>query len=167
MQFHAISRNFHAIWAISAIIGPISTCWVSKCIFSCWEIQWCCFHALSCTPSRNFMQFWQFQPFLDRFLHVGYQNACTLAEKFNGNIFTHFHTLLHALSRNCHSISPDFSHFWAKFNMLGILKHVLELWNSLVVLIEAVGLLKGPKAPKKRPKASKGDRRPPSSPLKS
>ena len=33
-QFHAISRNFHAIWAISAIFGPISTCWVSKCMYS-------------------------------------------------------------------------------------------------------------------------------------
>ena len=33
-QFHAISCNFHAIWAISAIFGPISTCWVSKCMYS-------------------------------------------------------------------------------------------------------------------------------------
>merc|ERR1711954_177746 len=33
-QFHAISRNFHAILAISAIFGPISTCWVSKCMYS-------------------------------------------------------------------------------------------------------------------------------------
>ena len=34
MQFHAISHNFHAILAISAIFGPISTCWVSKSIYS-------------------------------------------------------------------------------------------------------------------------------------
>ena len=33
-RVHAISRNFHAIWAISAIFGPISTCWVSKCMYS-------------------------------------------------------------------------------------------------------------------------------------
>ena len=33
-QFHAISRNFHAILAISAIFGPISTCWVSKSMYS-------------------------------------------------------------------------------------------------------------------------------------
>ena len=33
-QFHAISLNFHAILAISAIFGPISTCWVSKCMYS-------------------------------------------------------------------------------------------------------------------------------------
>ena len=33
-RVHAISRNFHAIWALSAIFGPISTCWVSKCMYS-------------------------------------------------------------------------------------------------------------------------------------
>ena len=33
-EFHAISHNFHAILAISAIYGPISTCWVSKCMYS-------------------------------------------------------------------------------------------------------------------------------------
>jgi len=54
-----------------------------------------------------------------------------------------------------------FSHFWANFNMLGIKKHILELRNSLVVLGEAIGLKKGLKAPKKRPKASKRGRRPP------
>ena len=54
-----------------------------------------------------------------------------------------------------------FSHFWANFNMLGIKKLILELRNSLVVLGEAIGLKKGPKAPKKRPKASKRGRRPP------
>ena len=48
-----------------------------------------------------------------------------------------------------------------KNSMLGIKKHVLELRNSLVVLGEAIGLKKGPKAPKKRPKASKRGRRPP------
>ena len=49
--------------------------------------------------------------------------------------------------------------------MLGIKKHVLELTNSLVALAEAIGLQKGPKAPKKRRKASKGSGRPPKSPL--
>ena len=39
-QFHAISHNFHAIWAISAIFGPISTCWVSKSIHSSLQIHW-------------------------------------------------------------------------------------------------------------------------------
>merc|ERR1712082_184669 len=39
-QFHAISRNFHAILAISAIFGPISTCWVSKSMYSSLEIHW-------------------------------------------------------------------------------------------------------------------------------
>merc|ERR1711954_367818 len=33
-RVHAISRNFHVILAISAIFGPISTCWVSKCMYS-------------------------------------------------------------------------------------------------------------------------------------
>ena len=37
--------------------------------------------------------------------------------------------------------------------MFGIKKHVLELRKSFVVLVEAVGLQKGSKAPKKRPKA--------------
>ena len=39
-RVHAISRNFHAILAISAIFGPISTCWVSKSMYSSWEIHW-------------------------------------------------------------------------------------------------------------------------------
>ena len=166
------------------------------------------FHAI-------FMQFWLFQPFLGQFLHVGYQNACTRAEKFIGNTFTQFHAPLHVISRNFTQISRYlgyFSHFWANFNMLGIKKHVLEprnssvilsrnfthlftqfhanfmqfsrnldyfspLWansnmlgikkhllelrNSLVVLGEAIGLKKGPKAPNKRPKASKQGRMPP------
>merc|ERR1712112_280852 len=33
-RVHAISCNFHAIWAISANFGPISTCCVSKCMYS-------------------------------------------------------------------------------------------------------------------------------------
>ena len=55
-QFHAISRNFHAIWAISAIFGPISTCWVSKSMYSSWEIHWWHFHTSSCTWSHNFIK---------------------------------------------------------------------------------------------------------------
>ena len=39
-RVHAISHNFHAIWAISAIFGPISTCWVSKSMYSSQEIHW-------------------------------------------------------------------------------------------------------------------------------
>ena len=80
----------------------------------------------------------------------------------------HFHTLLNTLSCNFHVISQNFgylSRFWANFNMLGIKKYVLELRNSLVVLAEAIGLQKGPDAPKKRLKASKGVQRPSSSPL--
>ena len=33
MQFYAIFTQFHPILAISAIFGPISTCWVSKCMY--------------------------------------------------------------------------------------------------------------------------------------
>ena len=40
MQFYAIFTQFYAILAISAIIGPISTCWVSKCMYLSWETQW-------------------------------------------------------------------------------------------------------------------------------
>ena len=69
--------------------------------------------------------------------------------------FTKFHARVHAISRNFTQFSHYwgyFSHFWANFNMLGIKKHILELKNSLVVLGEAIGLKKGPKASKKRPK---------------
>ena len=136
--------QFHAILAISAIFWPISKCWVSKCMYSSWENQWWCFHTLSCKPicnlmqfSRNFMQFWLFKPFLGQFQHVGYQNACTRAEKFIGNTFKKFHARVHAISCNFTQFSRYlgyFSHFWANFNMLGIKKHVLELRNSLVIL---------------------------------
>ena len=64
----------------------------------------------------------------------------------------HFHTLLNTLSCNFHVISHNFgylSRFWANFNMLDIKRNVLELRNSLVVLAEAVGLQKGPMAPKR------------------
>ena len=44
------------------------------------------FHAISRIPSRNFTQFWLFQPFLGQFHYVGYQKAYTLAEKFIGGI---------------------------------------------------------------------------------
>merc|ERR1711954_113983 len=106
------------------------------------------------------MQFGLFQPFLGQFQHVGYQNACTRAEKFIGNAFKKNSC---ACSRNFTQFSRNldyFSHFWASFNMLGIIKHILELRNSLVVLGEAIGFKKGPKAPKKRPKASRRGRRP-------
>ena len=54
-----------------------------------------------------------------------------------------------------------FGHFWANLNMLCIKKNVFALRNSLVLLGEALGLKKGPKAPKKRLKASKRGQRPP------
>ena len=88
------------------------------------------FHAI-------FTQFWLFQPFLGQFQHVGYQNACTRAEKFIGNTFKKFHAHVHAISRNFTQFSRNFgyfSHFGANFNMLGIKKHVLEPRNSLVML---------------------------------
>ena len=84
--------QFHAIWAILAISGPISTYWVSKCMTTSWKIQWWYFHILSLTSS--------------------------------------------AISRNLHTISRNFGYFspfWPIFNMFGIIKHVLELKNSLVV----------------------------------
>ena len=59
---HAISHDLHAIntiFAISAIFRPISTCWVSKGMYSSWEIQWWYFYSLSRTPSCNFTQFSQ------------------------------------------------------------------------------------------------------------
>ena len=119
------------------------------------------FHAI-------FTQFWLFQQFLGQFLHVGYQNACTRAEKFIGNTFKKFHACVHAISCNFTQFSRNFgyfSHFWANFNMLGIKKHLLELRNSLVVLAEAVGLKIVPQALQRRPKASRRARRLLMSPL--
>merc|ERR1711954_34722 len=99
------------------------------------------FHASLHAISRIFTQFsrnfWLFQPFLGQFQHVGYQKACTRAEKFIGNTFKKFQARVHAISRNFTQFSRNlryFSHFWANFNMLGIKMHVLELRNSLVIL---------------------------------
>ena len=83
------------------------------------------------------MQFWLFPPFLGQFQHVGYQNACTRAEKFIGNTFKKFHARVHAISRNFTQFSRNlgyFSHLWANFNMLGIEMHVLQLRNSMLIL---------------------------------
>ena len=120
------------------------------------------FHAI-------FTQFWLFQPFLGQFQHVGYQKACTQAKKFIGNTFNKFHSRVHAISRNCTQFSRNFgyfSHYWANFNMFGIKKYVLKLRNSLVVLTEALGLMMGPQAQKRRQKASIWGQRPPNSPSK-
>ena len=59
---------------------------------------------ISRTPLHNFTQYWQFQPFLGQFQDVGYQNACTWAEKFIGNTFTQFHACLHTISSKFHEI---------------------------------------------------------------
>ena len=83
-HIHAISHNFHAIWAISAIFGPISTCWVSKSKYWSLEIRgdtFTQFHALLHAISRKFqaifMQFRLFQPFVGQFQQVWYQKAST------------------------------------------------------------------------------------------
>ena len=55
--------------------------------------------------------------------------------------FIHFQALLH----NFHAIWAIIN-FCANFNMLGIIKNLLQLRNSLLVLVEAIGLSKGPKA---------------------
>ena len=52
-----------------------------------------------------------FQPFLDQFQHIGYQNACATAEKFNCYTFMHITTLPHAISCNFHAISYNFGYF--------------------------------------------------------
>ena len=84
------------------------------------------FHAI-------FTQFGLFQPFLGQFQHVGYQNACTPAEKFIGNTFMQFHPPLHAVSRNFTQFSRNlgyFSHFRANFNMLA---HLDQLTSKVVI----------------------------------
>ena len=57
-------------------------------------------HAISC----NFHTILAIQPFLGQYQHVGYQNACTQAEKCIGNTFKKFHARVHAISRNFHAI---------------------------------------------------------------
>ena len=98
------------------------------------------FAAISRSPSRNFtrfshnfMQFWIYQPFLGKFQYVGYQIACTQAEKFNGDAFTHFHTLPCAISCNFHTILA-ISAIRANSNMLGTKMQVNKLKNSMVIL---------------------------------
>ena len=39
-QLQAIFMQFHTILPISAIFWLIWTCWVSKSIYSCWDIHW-------------------------------------------------------------------------------------------------------------------------------
>ena len=68
MQFPAIFMQFHAILAISAIFWPISTCWVSKCMYLSWKIQWWRFQKLPRTLSRNFTQFSSNFGFFSHFL---------------------------------------------------------------------------------------------------
>ena len=82
------------------------------------------FHTILHTPSHNFMQysrnftqFWLFHPFLGQLQHVGYLNASTPAEKFDGDTFTQFH----AISRTCHAIFRQFKLFRP---FLGQLQHV-------------------------------------------
>ena len=53
MQFHAIFMQFHTILAISAIFGPISTCWVSKSMYSSQEIHWQYFWAEAISSGQN------------------------------------------------------------------------------------------------------------------
>ena len=71
-----------------------------------------------------FTQFWLFQPLLGQFKHVWYQNACTQADKFNGDTFTQFHVLPHAISRNFHAFSCIFMQFWLFQPFLGQFQHV-------------------------------------------
>ena len=106
-----------------------------------------------------FTQFWLFQPFLGQFLHVGYQNACTRAEKFIGNTFKKFHARVHAISRNFRAIWT-ISAIFGQISTCWLSKHGLKLRNSLVILVEAKCLKKGLKAPIMRPKASKGSKGP-------
>ena len=84
-----------------------------------------------------FNQFGLIQQFLGQFQHVGYQKACTRAEKSISETFTQFHARLHAIScnftqisRNFHAIWTISAIFWANFNMLVIKKYVLELRHS-------------------------------------
>ena len=69
---HALSHNFHVIWAILSNFGPISTCLVSKSKYLSWGIQWRYFHTLSQTPSCTFTltQFGIFWAILAQFQHV-------------------------------------------------------------------------------------------------
>ena len=49
---------------------------------------------------------------MGQFQHVGYQHACTPAEKFNGDAFTNFHAILHAIFMQFHAILAISAFFW-------------------------------------------------------
>ena len=142
MQFQAISHDFGYFSHFWAYFNMLA---IKMHVLEQRNLMWY-FQALSSTPSCNFKQFscnftqfWLFQPFLGQFQHVEYQNTCTRADKFNGDTFTHFHALPHAISRNFHTISCNFgycSHFLVNFNMMGIKKHVLKpksMYSSLEI----------------------------------
>ena len=79
------------------------------------------FRSISCKFQANFTQFGLFQQFLGQFQHVGYQKACTRAEKFIGDTFTIFNACIHAFSHKFHAIFTQFRLFQP---FLGQFQHV-------------------------------------------
>ena len=93
----SLLRRIKSVWKAGGIVRTVSA-------RACYIPSFKKFHVRVHAISRNFTQFGLFQPFLGQFQHVGYQNACTRAEKFIGNTFQKFHARVHAISRNFHAI---------------------------------------------------------------
>ena len=100
-QYHTILKKFHACWTFSAIFGPVSTCWVSKCMCLSWASQWWYFPILS----RNF------HTILAVSAIFGLISACSKV------------TLSNTPSCNFTQFSHNCTHFWLFQPTLGQFRH--------------------------------------------
>ena len=139
MQFHVIFVHFHAILAISAIYGLILTCWVSKCIYLSWQIYWWYFHAHSCIPSCNlmqfscyFMQFWLFQNFF------GPASTCWVSKcmYISWEIqWSYFHTISPTPSCNFMQFHAIFTQFHAILAISVIFRAISTCWAPKIMYL--------------------------------
>ena len=134
--FSRTFTQFHAILAISAIFWPISTCWVLKCMYLSWEIQWWYFHALSRTPSHNFhaisCNFDYFGHFRANFNMFGIKKHVFKLR----NSLVILYSISHISWRIPHELSQNFTQFHAIFLQIGLFKLFLgkikHMWYQKV-----------------------------------
>ena len=111
-HFHALSHTFQALFTqfsynlnhLGKLFANFNMLWVQKYILKLWNSivilshtfmhSFTRFHVLSHTFQALFTKF---GPIFGQFQHVGCPKCCTLALKFNGDTFMHFHTLFIAL----------------------------------------------------------------------
>ena len=150
----SLLSRIKSVWKAGGTVRTVSA-------MACYIPTFKKFHARVHAISRNFhaifTQFWLFQPFLGQFQHVGYQNACTRAEKFIGNTFTQFHTPLHAIFTQFGLFQP----FLGQFQHVGYQKASTRAEKFIGGIGRGHRPQVGAEGPKKRPKASKWGQRPP------